>query len=93
MSQYYQLGDRPSLAERRRFDIPSDKANLPGDHIGNRRYLRAIRTSEFRAPRKDERYLSGAVPMAYRAPNDLTSAYRIMELVVVAKEERWVISA
>lgn len=34
-------------------------------------------TGEFRAPRKGEYYLSGAVLAAYRAPNDLTTAYRV----------------
>lgn len=31
----------------------------------------------FRAPRKGEFYLSGAVVAAYRASHDMTSAYRI----------------
>ena len=29
------------------------------------------------APRKGQWYISGAVPCAYRAPNDLTQAYAI----------------
>ena len=33
---------------------------------------------EFRPPRKGEWYLSGAIPAAYKAPNDLTTAYRIV---------------
>lgn len=32
---------------------------------------------EFRPPRKGEFYLSGAIPCAYRAPNDLLTSYRI----------------
>ena len=32
---------------------------------------------EFRPPRKGEFYLSGAVVQGWRAPNDLSTAYRI----------------
>lgn len=32
---------------------------------------------EFRPPRKGEYYLSGAIPCAYLAPNDLSTPYRI----------------
>jgi len=31
----------------------------------------------FRAPRKGEYYLSGAIVQAYRAPNDLSTAFKI----------------
>jgi hypothetical protein len=34
-----------------------------------------------RPPRKGEYYLSGAIPAAYIAPNDLTTAYLIVEPV------------
>lgn len=33
-----------------------------------------------RPPKKGEWYLSGAVPEAYQAPNDLSTAYYIAEL-------------
>lgn len=32
-----------------------------------------------RAPRKGEFFLSGAIPQAYRAPNDLDMVYHIVE--------------
>lgn len=35
----------------------------------------------FRKPLKGEYYLSGAIPKAYRAPNDLLSPYWIVEPV------------
>jgi len=41
----------------------------------------AIRTEDFRCPKKGEYYLSGAVPVAYIAPNDLGQKFRIMKLV------------
>lgn len=44
---------------------------------------KAVKTSEFREPRKGEYYLSGCKgwEIAYKAPNDLGTRYRIMELV------------
>jgi hypothetical protein len=45
--------------------------------------LRAQLTGEFRAPRKDEWYLSGAIPQAYRAPNDLTMSFYIVKIVKI----------
>lgn len=39
-------------------------------------------TGEFRAPRKGEWYLSGAIPEAYRAPNDLSTPYHILRETV-----------
>ena len=41
----------------------------------------AVTTSEFRAPRKGEYFLSGAGPIAYLAYNDMSQAYRIMRLI------------
>lgn len=48
-------------------------------------YVAAIRTDNFRAPNKGEWYLSGATPVAYRAPNDLGINFRIMRLVAVTR--------
>lgn len=41
----------------------------------------AIKTPEFRCPKKGEYFLSGAIPMAYLAPNDLSTPYWIMQIV------------
>ena len=38
-------------------------------------------SGEYRAPRKGEFYLSGAIVEAYQAPNDLPSAYWIAQRV------------
>lgn len=87
---YYQLAERVTLSERKQLGISMGVANLPSDCIGNRQYIRAICTEEFRPPRKGERYLSGAIPQAYVAPSDLTDGYHILRLVIVAKQEQWV---
>lgn len=47
----------------------------------DRSLTRARPTGERRPPRAGEWYLSGAVVEAYRAPNDLSSEFRIAELV------------
>lgn len=44
--------------------------------LGNKCYYRA--TGEFRAPKKGEFFLSGAIPFAYRTENDLNTEYWIM---------------
>lgn len=38
-------------------------------------------TGEFRPPRKNEWYISGAIPEVYQAPNDLSTAFHIARLV------------
>jgi hypothetical protein len=45
----------------------------------------AIKSDEFRPPKKGEWYLSGALIDAYQAKNDLTSSYRIAKLVRIEK--------
>ena len=43
----------------------------------------AVATGEYRCPKKGELYLSGAKPMAYIAPNDLSQKYQIAKVMVV----------
>jgi hypothetical protein len=46
--------------------------------------LRAEKTGEFRAPKKDEWFLSGAIPEAYQAYADMdVPKFHILRLVVV----------
>lgn len=40
-----------------------------------------VKIHEFRAPLKGEWYLSGAIPAAYCARSDLTTAYQILRKV------------
>jgi hypothetical protein len=44
--------------------------------------VRAEATGVVRPPRKGEWYLSGAIIEAYRAPNDLSTAFQIAKLKV-----------
>ena len=41
----------------------------------------AVKTGDFREPKKCEWYLSGAIPEAYRAIGDMTGKYYILKLV------------
>lgn len=50
---------------------------------------RAKATGEFRAPRKGEWFLSGAIIEAYRAFNDYNVAYPIARIYKVRKVEHW----
>jgi len=56
---------------------------VDGKHDRN---VTARKSAEFRPPRQGEYYLSGARPVAYMAPNDLETSFRIMELVEVEKD-------
>lgn len=57
------------------------KGIFPGEGIGSLGLLKDKAkygaTGEYRPPRKGEYYLSGAIVAAYRAPNDLSTAYWI----------------
>lgn len=44
-------------------------------------YAWAVKTGEYRNPRKGELYLSGAIPEVYLALNNLGSPFHIMQLV------------
>ena len=53
--------------------------------VGYRDDIRAIKTGEFRPPKKGEYYISGAVPTVYRALADLDDSYHIAKKVHVRK--------
>lgn len=44
----------------------------------------AMNTGLYGKPKKGEWYLSGAIPEAYKAPNDLSHPYFIAKLVLVS---------
>ena len=52
------------------------------DHKTMSCYWRRI---AFRKPKKGEWYVSGAIPMAYRAPNDLPTEYLVVVPTFFAK--------
>ena len=60
----------------------ADWACLPGRPFYAPKH-RGQRTGEFRPPKKGEWFLSGAIPEAYFAPNDLTVSYFILRIVPV----------
>lgn len=66
-------------------DIPSERetGGLPFSERYMSRNIRAVKTGVFRNPKRGEWYLSGAIPEAYKAPNDLSSPFHILKLVKV----------
>jgi len=77
MPATYRLADCPDAAET---------GGMSFDERYSRRTLAAVRTGEFRTPKRDEWYLSGAIPEAYKAANDLGSKFHILKLVKVQRE-------
>lgn len=78
MTKYFPFGDRPPLTDEVDHAFFVGPALTPG-----RRYLATTPTGEFRTPKADEWYLSGAIPAAYQAPSGLTSAYLILRFAIV----------
>jgi hypothetical protein len=70
----YPLADSATLEER------------PG--AVTQRHLRCVATGEFRAPKKGEWYLSGAIIAGYKAPSDLSYPFHIAKLVVCPGTKR-----
>lgn len=78
----YRLAETPTAAETG--GLPFNERIALAD-FGGARSLGAVRTGEFRPPKRGEWYLSGAIPAAYKAPNDLSSPYHILKLVRVER--------
>jgi len=53
----------------------------PNISLSQQKDLRGKLTGEFRAPKKGEWYLSGAIPECYQAPNDLSIKFNIVKIV------------
>jgi len=82
-SGFYRLHDSLSHEECERFERFGVKGGMChatiGSPVGS---VMAVPTEERRPPKKGEWYLSGALVEAYRAPNDLGTAFRIARLVM-----------
>ena len=86
----YPVMDRVNRQEREALELPG--SGLAYHCLGMPvKGVKAIYSGEKRPPRKGEWYLSGAIPEAYRAPNDLDTPYHIARLVKVRTETREVI--
>ena len=75
MTRYYRCADRVPLAD-----------DLIAYSHGNVSHM-AVLTGEYRPPRAGEWYVSGAIPEAYRMPNDGTMPHHIARLIVVRRRE------
>lgn len=82
----FELADHISAAELDSLHITNKLQRLRW-----RGHVRAKSTGEFRAPRRGEWYISGSAPQAWRAFNDLETAYNIAVLVHVETVTREII--
>lgn len=76
----YHVADKVPLDEQRSLGVINPQRPIPSLGV-QLRSIRGVCTLEVRPPRAGEYYLSGAIPEVYRAPEDLTTAYRICRLV------------
>lgn len=85
----YPVQDRLTLTEAQALGV--DRGNVWRSIGLGLRGVRAISTGVKRRPEKGEWYLSGAIPEAYRALNDLDHPYIIARIVKVRTEEKIII--
>ena len=89
MPKLYPLGDRPTRKECEVLGLdPETERAIWKVESRKGQYARAVRTGSKRPPHKGEWFLSGAIPRAYRAPNDFSVAYHILRLVKVTRCEK-----
>jgi hypothetical protein len=72
LADYY-LGDK-------RFRLPENGGTI------SQSLLRAKLTGEFRCPKQDEWYISGAISEAYKTRCDLSSKFWIAKIVLIEKK-------
>ncbi len=78
----YPLWDYPRRADLEHLKIDwSELTTMQIIGLKNNK-IKAIKTGEFREPKKGEWYLSGAIVEAYRAPNNLSTKFHIAKLVL-----------
>lgn len=70
---------QPDKLDPNTFYPLGDRHPLQREHRSN---VKAIWSGEKRKPKKDEWFLSGAIPHAYQAPNDLSTVYHIAKIVL-----------
>lgn len=80
--KFYPVYDHVPLETRRKLGLPDNFSQAVNMGAFNK-HLRAIFTGEKRPPKRGEWYISGSIPYAYRAPNDLTTEHHIAKLVRV----------
>lgn len=78
------LHDRPTLAERKALGIECELTFRDCRFLDKSdRQLVAVLTGERRAMKAGEWYVSGAIPAAYRTPNDTSMEQAIARLIIV----------
>ena len=68
---YFRLAECPSSGET---------GGLSFDERYHGNLIVAVKSGEFRPPKRDEWYLSGAIPEGYKAKNNLSTPFHILKL-------------
>lgn len=84
MTEFYSLGDMPSLKEIEALDADVKDARRINSADGL--HIMGEKTGVFRTPKKGDWYLSGAIPTTYKVAHDFRSEYHIMRLVLVERK-------
>ena len=91
--QLYPVCDRPTFEDLCRLGLKRNETAGPLVSLGlPATQMHARWTGEKRPPKKGEWYLSGAEIGAYRASNDLSTAYHIAELLRTKTEVKTIIT-
>jgi len=77
--KFYRTADYLTSAEIKSLGLKSGDVSMWGK-TPKGYYVMAVYTGVKRPPKQGEWYLSGASVVAYRAPNDLSTAYHIAKL-------------
>ena len=83
--KFYKLRDYPHLGEYKKLGCNTQISTTPC-YCSTKPHtcVMAVKTGEKRSPLKGEWYISGAIPEAYRAPNNLLpQSFQIAKLVLV----------
>lgn len=82
MKKLYNVIDFINSEEIKNY-LPSDwNEKSINEKMTFKRNFRAYFTGETRCPKKGEWFLSGAIIEAYKAPNNLTTPYKIAKLLL-----------
>jgi hypothetical protein len=82
--QFY-VGDHVTNKEMKSLGIDTQGMKIEEKMRIARQNIFGVPTGEFRPPRAGEWYISGAIPLAYRAAGNFSIKFHIAKLVILRK--------